>query len=141
MWNDGSWCLTCSKHPSQLGGVHMWTLQMPSTPSTEMSSFKNFTQQVTNYFNFSLLFNPFMPSKFPFFKPSLPFGRFARHPLFGEHMLRQFIRQNFFCLGPLLCITMFCEGISLYFSSFIDNTHIIGVTFIVFFAIEHFFFN
>jgi len=94
----------------------MWTLQMPLTPSIEKSSFKNFTQQVTNYFNFSPLFNLFMPSKFPFFKPSLPFGRFARHPLFGEHMLRQFIRQDSFCIGPLLCITMFCEGISLYFS-------------------------
>ncbi len=52
VWNDGSWCLNCFEHPSQSGGVHMWTLQMPSTPSLEKSSSKNFTQQVFNYINF-----------------------------------------------------------------------------------------
>ncbi len=110
----------------------MWTLQMPSTPSPEKSSSKNFTQQVLNYFNFCPLFNPFILAITPFWEIFLS-------SIIWWTCVKTIHSSSFFFHSPTF---VHYDVLWRYFLVFfIDNTHIIGLTFIVRFAIEHFVFQ
>jgi hypothetical protein len=112
---------------------------MFSTPFFK-NNYKSFTKKGDNYFNFSFSFDLFMPNKFIFFQPLIPFGRFVYHPFFGGHAPGQFGYQTFFRINSFSWVTIFYKGFSFCICvSLVDNIHIIGLSFIIPFGFELYF--
>ncbi len=82
-------------------------------------SFKNFSSQEVNCFNFSPLFGPFMPNTFPFSLATIPFWWICQSSILWRAWVKTICSlKNFFCTSPFLCIAMFSGGSSLLYFPF-----------------------
>jgi hypothetical protein len=85
------------------------------------------------------LFSCFMPSKFPFSLATIPLWKICQPFILWRALARAIQLLDFFCVDPFLCIVMFYKVfLSCIFPSFANDTFIIGSTFTIHLAFDHF---
>ncbi len=136
---DGSWCLSCFRCPSRLGGAtcgYPKCLQHHFQVSHLSKALCNMKLIVSTFPLCSILL---CLVGSPFLEPPFPFRRSISHPFFGVHTPKQSTCQTSFCTSPFLCIMMLCKGFSLLYFPFTYQWHShIGQASIVHLAFDHF---
>ncbi len=81
---------------------YRWMLQMLSTSFLREPFLSCFTWQEVSCFNFSPLFNPFMPCRFPFSSTTISLWEICQSSIIWKACTKTI------CLGPLFLLAHFC---------------------------------